>query len=59
MLLDASEADGDLLEAAKKSVAMGRETGGVLKGILWHQGESDCGSAHLNFRRVSKIDENH
>lgn len=49
MLLDASEADGDLLEAAKKSVAMGREAGGVLKGILWHQGESDCGSAHLNF----------
>eukprot|EP00438_Fugacium_kawagutii_P031637 Skav202134 [mRNA] locus=scaffold3391:17312:17974:+ [translate_table: standard] len=37
-------ADGDLLREAKECVKKGQAAGGVLKGILWHQGESDCGS---------------
>jgi len=34
--------DGDLFQAAVKQVRRGRAAGGVLSGILWHQGESDC-----------------
>lgn len=53
-------ADGDLLQAAKEAVAKGQAAGGVLKGILWHQGESDCGSeemASLYIDRLQQLSE--
>eukprot|EP00439_Symbiodinium_sp_Y106_P080780 s845_g19.t1 len=37
-------ADGDLFKAAVAKVERGRALGGVLRGILWHQGESDSAS---------------
>eukprot|EP00913_Durusdinium_trenchii_P014396 g13503.t1 len=40
-------ADGDLLQSAKGRLQEGEAAGGVLKGILWHQGESDCGSEEM------------
>ncbi|CAL1147615.1 unnamed protein product [Cladocopium goreaui] len=53
-------AGGDLLQAAKETVAQGQAAGGVLKGILWHQGESDCGSeemASLYIDRLQQLSE--
>ena len=38
------QADGDLFKAAVAKVERGRALGGVLRGILWHQGESDSAS---------------
>ena len=35
---------GDLFRAAAAAVQRGRAAGGVLRGVLWHQGESDAGS---------------
>lgn len=37
-------ADGDLFKAAVAKVERGRALGGVLRGIIWHQGESDSSS---------------
>lgn len=36
--------DGDLFNTAVAAVQRGRAAGGVLGGVLWHQGESDSGT---------------
>mmetsp|Transcript_8757 Transcript_8757/g.29077 ORF Transcript_8757/g.29077 Transcript_8757/m.29077 type:complete len:638 (-) Transcript_8757:266-2179(-) len=41
------EEGGDLFEAAVKRVAASLGEGDSLAGLLWHQGESDCGDASL------------
>lgn len=42
-----SAPSGDLFRASVEQVQRGKALGGSLRGILWHQGESDSGSEEL------------